>query len=120
MNPCSDSGHHPKTFLLSQKRKYRFKCPSYGKVIRRDGNPTEPEDIARLVSKESDTTDEIPALQDPKLQADREAALGVDLDSGKSKSKGWHLRELLRLKMKLHTRKFETSLGTSSTMSSRL
>lgn len=70
----------------------RFKCPFHGKIIARNdlGQPTDPKDIAAL-SRHDDidiTSKDQSYWRDPELEADIEAALGIDLGSGKGKSKG--------------------------------
>lgn len=75
------------------ERMDRSKCPFHGKIIARNdqGQPTDPKDIAALSGQHDDidiTSNDQSYWRDPELEADIEAALGVDLGSGKGKSKG--------------------------------
>lgn len=71
------------------ERQDRFKCPFHGKIIPRDelGNPTNPEDIARLNKEKQKQQKTEPEWQDPELMREIEAATGVDLGSSKCTNK---------------------------------
>ncbi|MGH0174169.1 UNVERIFIED_CONTAM: hypothetical protein FKN15_067152 [Acipenser sinensis] len=72
------------------ERQDRVKCPFHGLIIPRDelGNPTNPEDAARLEREKRNKQKEQPDWRDPQLMREIEAATGVDLGSSKSFGKG--------------------------------
>ncbi|RXM34336.1 UV-stimulated scaffold protein A [Acipenser ruthenus] len=72
------------------ERQDRVKCPFHGLIIPRDelGNPTNPEDAARLEREKRNKQEEQPDWRDPQLMREIEAATGVDLGSSKSFGKG--------------------------------
>ncbi|KAL4660969.1 UV-stimulated scaffold protein A isoform X1 [Arapaima gigas] len=72
------------------ERQDRVKCPFHGPIIPRDelGQPTNPEDAARLEQERMRRQEEQPDWRDPELMRDIEAATGEDLGSSKTFGKG--------------------------------
>nr|XP_022341509.1 UV-stimulated scaffold protein A-like [Crassostrea virginica]XP_022341510.1 UV-stimulated scaffold protein A-like [Crassostrea virginica] len=73
------------------ERMDRVKCPFHGKIIGRDeyGCPTESNQQEQAsTSAQGQSEEDLEDWRDPELQADIEAALGVDLGSKKGKGKG--------------------------------
>ncbi|KAJ8382473.1 hypothetical protein SKAU_G00032510 [Synaphobranchus kaupii] len=72
------------------KRQDRAKCPFHGVIIPRDdmGNPTNPDDAARLERERRRLQEEQPDWRDPELMREIEAATGEDLGSSKTFGKG--------------------------------
>ncbi len=71
----------------------RVKCPFHGRIVGRDnmGRPTDPKD-AEMLEKEHERIQQegVPEWEDPELQAEIQAATGVDVSrkGGKGKGKG--------------------------------
>ncbi|KAG5845385.1 hypothetical protein ANANG_G00138350 [Anguilla anguilla] len=72
------------------KRQDRVKCPFHGVIIPRDdmGNPTNPDDAARLEKERMKLQEDQPDWRDPELMREIEAATGEDLGSSKTFGKG--------------------------------